>query len=79
MPQTFKDRPEVVANHLVAVDGRIVGGWRRLEEKRAMIAETMLVARLGAAERKALHAAAARLQTFLGIPVQLRARTMPPS
>jgi len=79
MPQTFKDRPEVVANHLVAVDGRVVGGWRRLEEKGAMIAETMLVARLGAAEGKALRAAAARLQTFLGMPVRLRARRMPPS
>ena len=44
-----------------------------------MIAETMLVARLGAAEGKALRAAAARFQTFLGMPVQLRSRKMPAS
>jgi len=74
MPQTFKDRPEVVANHLIVVDGRVVGGWRRREAKGAMIAETMLVARLGAAEGKALRAEADRLQRFLGMPVKLRAR-----
>jgi winged helix DNA-binding protein len=79
MPQTFKDRPEVVANHLIAVDGRIVGGWRRIEEKGAIVAETMLPVRLGAAQGKALRAAASRLQTFLGLPVQLRARKMPAS
>jgi len=69
----------VVANHLIAVDGRVVGGWRRLEAQGAMIAETMLVARLGAAEEKALRAAAGRYQTFLGMPVQLRTRRMPAS
>ena len=76
---TLGARPEVVANHIVVVDGRVVGGWRRLEKKGAMIAETMLVARLGAAAGKALRAAAARFQTFLGMPVQLRVRRMPAS
>jgi hypothetical protein len=79
MPRTFKDRPQVVASHLIAVDGRIVGGWRRLTAQGAMIAETMLVARLSAAEGKALRAAAERLQKFLGMPVKLRARKMPAS
>ena len=56
----------MVANHLVVVDGRVVGGWRRLRGKGAMIVETTLVARLDAAAREALRAAAARFQTFLG-------------
>ena len=78
MPQTFKARPEVVANHLIAVDGRLIGGWRRLEAKGAMTVETMLVARLDARVRAALAAAAARFQAFLGMPVQLRPRKPPP-
>jgi hypothetical protein len=74
MPQTFKARPEVVANHLIAVDGQLVGGWRRREAKGAITVETMLVARLDARARAGLAAAAARFQTFLGVPVQVRAR-----
>jgi hypothetical protein len=74
MPQTFKDRPEVVANHLIAVDGRVVGGWRRLEAKGTMTVETMLVARLDSRARAGLAAAAGRYQTYLGMPVRVRAR-----
>jgi hypothetical protein len=74
MPQRFEARPEVVANHLIAVDGRLVGGWRRREAKGAVTVETMLAARLGASARAGLAAAAARFQAFLGVPVQVRSR-----
>ena len=50
----------MVANHIVVVDGRVVGGWRRLAGKGAMIVETTLAVRLDAAAREALRAAAAR-------------------
>ena len=64
----------VVGNHVVVVDGRVVGGWRRLEAKGAMTVETTLVSRLDGVARASLRAAAARFQSFLGMPVKLRAR-----
>ena len=64
----------MVANHIVIVGGRVVGGWRRLAGKGAMIVETTLAARLDAAAREALRAAAARFEKFLGQPVTLRTR-----
>jgi hypothetical protein len=70
----LKTRPDLVANHIVVLDGRVVGGWRRLEAKRAMTIETTLVARLDAGARASLRAAAARFQSFLDMPVKLRAR-----
>jgi hypothetical protein len=73
----LRARPEAVANHLVVVDGRVVGGWRRREAKGAMTVETMLVTRLDGRARAALAAAAARFQAFLGLPVRLRARKLP--
>jgi hypothetical protein len=70
----FHGRPEMVMNYVVMVDGRVVGGWRRVPRKDAMIVETTLATRLDAHARKALEAAAARLQKFLGQPVTLRTR-----
>jgi len=70
----LRARPDVVANHVVTVDGRVVGGWRRLEAKGAMTVETTLVARLDSRAQASLRAAAARLQAFLGRPVKLAAR-----
>jgi hypothetical protein len=62
----------VIANNLIAVDGRVVGGWRRVIEKRSVIVETDLRRPLDAAARAGLRAAAERLQAFLGVPVSLR-------
>jgi hypothetical protein len=70
----FTARPEMVANHIVVVGGRVVGGWRRLPGKGAMIVETTLAVRLDAAAREALRAAVARFERFLGQPVTLRTR-----
>jgi len=73
-PPTFTARPEMVMNHVVVVGGRVVGGWRRLPGKDAMVVETILADRLTAAAQRALEAAAARFAKFLGLPVTLRAR-----
>jgi hypothetical protein len=62
-----------VANHLVTVDGRVVGGWRRLEAKGVMTVETNLIARLGSGVQASLRAAAKRYQAFLAMPVKVRA------
>jgi hypothetical protein len=71
---TFTARPDLVANHLVLVGGRVVGVWRRLPGKGAMTVETTLAIRLDAPARTALRAAAARFEKFLGHPVTLRMR-----
>jgi len=63
----------VIANNLVAVDGRAVGGWRRVVEKKAVVVETLLRRPLDVAEQAGLRAAAERLEGFLGLPVKLRA------
>jgi hypothetical protein len=71
----LRSRPDAVANHLVAVDGRVVGGWRRLEAKGVMTVETNLIARFARDARAGagLKAAAARFQKFLAMPVKVRA------
>jgi len=69
----LRSRPDAVANHLVTVDGRVVGGWRRLEAKGVMTVETNLIARLGGGVQAALRAAAKRYQVFLAMPVKVRA------
>jgi hypothetical protein len=51
----------VIGNHLVTLDGRVIGGWRR---EKAEI-EIALITRLKAPERKALDAAQEKLAEFL--------------
>ena len=67
-------RMEMIANHVVVVDGRVMGTWRRVAGKGAMVVETAIAGRLGAAEREGLRAAVARFEHFLGVPVKLTAR-----
>jgi hypothetical protein len=74
MAVTFKARPDMVANHIVFLGGRVVGGWRRVPAKGALIVETALAIRPDPAARAALQAAAARFQAFLGLPVKLSVR-----
>ena len=56
-------RGNVLFNHLVILDGRVIGGWRR-EQGETKI-EITLITRLNAAEKKALGAAEARLTKYL--------------
>lgn len=56
-------RDNVLFNHLVTLDGRVIGGWRRLPSKSEI--EITLITRLNAAEKKALRAAQAQLTSYL--------------
>jgi hypothetical protein len=56
-----KTDDRVFLNHLVTLNGQVIGGWRRVQNK----TETTLITRLNAAERKALQAAQAELATFI--------------
>ncbi|HEY7375856.1 MAG TPA: crosslink repair DNA glycosylase YcaQ family protein, partial [Polyangia bacterium] len=64
----------VIANNVVAVDGRVVGGWRRTLARGGAVVEARLSVALSAAERAGLRAAAERYGRFLGLPVTLRER-----
>lgn len=74
LPSSPGARDEVFASHLIILDGRLVGGWRRLLDKKTVIVETRLLVSLSAPQRKALAAAAAeRLAAFVRQPVRVRA------
>ena len=71
--------PADIYAHLLAVDGRYAGGWRRtIGTKTASIVVTP-DARLGAAHRTALDATAAHHTTFLGVPVQVTVAAAKPA
>ncbi len=83
----FKDRSAIVQRlvdakavtagnallaHVVFVDGQLVGGWTRSVEKKSIVVTLTLQARLNAAERKRVAAAARAFGEFLNVPVELR-------
>lgn len=60
--------------HVVVVDGQLVGGWKRIVEKKAVVVELELMAQLTAAEKGRVTAAARRFGDFLALPLKLRCR-----
>lgn len=58
--------------HVVFVDGLLVGGWKRTFDKKAVVVELKLLARLTAAEKERVVAAAKKFGEFLGSGVELR-------
>ena len=58
--------------HVVFVDGQLVGGWKRIFEKKGVVIELELVARITAAEKARITAVARRFGDFLELPVKLR-------
>jgi hypothetical protein len=59
-------RENVLSNHLVALNGQIIGGWRREAARPQAPIEVTLIAKISASDRKALKAAEARLAAFVG-------------
>lgn len=60
--------------HVIAVDGQLVGGWKRSMEKRSVVLEADLVVPLKREERAALIAEGRRFGDFLGVPVEMKLR-----
>ena len=60
--------------HVIAVNGELVGGWKRIPDKGQVVVEADLVVRLTAPEQAGLGAAARRFGEFLGSPAELRIR-----
>jgi Winged helix DNA-binding domain len=64
-------RAGLLANHVVIVDGRIVGSWRRTLKKDQVVVETNLLAPVDGGQHAALAAEVARYGRFLGLPARL--------
>ncbi len=58
--------------HVVFVNGQLVGGWKRVFQKKAVVVKLDLVTGLTRAERARVAAEARRFGVFLGLPVTLR-------
>jgi hypothetical protein len=64
-------------NHFVVSRGRLIGGYRKLVEKRVTVIACTLVVKPTADERDALAREADRFGAFLGTPVRLDLRIDP--
>jgi Winged helix DNA-binding domain len=61
----------VLANHLVALDGRVIGGWRRtFEQGHAVLSPTLLTPLTGP-QRTALQTAATHYAHYLRLPTRI--------
>lgn len=64
---------QLVFNHLIVINGRLAGTWKRTLKKQAVVIETNTFARLTKAEASAVAEAARQYGAFLGLPVVLAA------
>ncbi len=64
-------RGNVLFNHTIVMDGRVVGTWKRTLKKDAVIITPNLFAPLNEAETRAFVASANRYGTFLDLPVNV--------
>ncbi|MNC96903.1 hypothetical protein D3C83_143980 [compost metagenome] len=65
----------MLSAHFVAIDGRIVGGWRRSLTKREVEIQAQLLRALTRIERARLERAAARYAQCLGLASRLQVET----
>jgi hypothetical protein len=64
-------RSNVLGGHIIVVEGRVVGGWRRHVRKDHVSIETKLIGSLDRATKQALAAAGERYGEFLGLPAEV--------
>jgi hypothetical protein len=57
--------------HVIAVDGQIVGGWKRALKRNGVAVELNPVIPLNGSQRKAISIAVERYGAFLGLPVDI--------
>jgi hypothetical protein len=72
--QSFADLPLPAPTgarfpHVVAIDGQLVGGWRRELSRDAVQVGVELSPALGLAQRRSVEAAAERYAAFVGLPL----------
>jgi hypothetical protein len=61
----------VLGPHSIAVNGLVVGGWRRSVTRTNAVVQASLLVGLTEAERRGLAGAVERFGTFLGMPAEL--------
>jgi Winged helix DNA-binding domain len=61
-----------IFNPTIAINGRIVGTWKRVFEKKSVVISPVLFTGLKAAEQRALRLAAERYGQFIGLPVVMK-------
>ena len=66
-----EDRTQALIASVVAIDGEVVGHWRRSVKRDVVLVELAPGARLGRAERRAVEAEARRYGEFLGMPARV--------
>jgi len=66
-PAPSSQRDLVVFGHILVIDGRVVGTWRRTLTKDTVVIETSTFEELTTPEKEALAAAAERFGAFLGL------------
>ena len=57
--------------HVVAIDGQLVGGWKRLMSAKRVVLRLHLVLDLGPAQLRAIEHEARRYGAYLGMPVEV--------
>jgi Winged helix DNA-binding domain len=67
-------RVAIVFNHVVLLDGQVIGQWRPVSGKDSVVIETSMNRPLRRAEAQGLQAASLRYGRFIGMPVTLQAR-----
>ena len=80
---SFEGRPptgtpalyDMLSRHIVVLNGKVIGGWRRILTKNEISIETNLMISLTEAQELALLAAAESYGTFLGKSVTVRPAT----
>jgi hypothetical protein len=60
---------QALSAHVIAVDGQLVGGWKRTITKDAVVIELNVLTRLTDAHQRLIVAAATRFGAFLELPV----------
>jgi hypothetical protein len=59
---------KIVFNHVILLNGQLIGQWRPVAKRSSVVVETILYRRLDGDEEKALDAAVERYSAFLGMP-----------
>lgn len=67
----LRSRINILDNHIVVLDGKVIGGWRRATAPRAATVTVALATTLTRPEQRALALAVERFGQFLGLPAQL--------
>jgi hypothetical protein len=62
---------DALSRHIVTLDGKVAGGWRRTIAKQRVNVETKLLVPFTDSQHSALSAAAERYGRFLGMPVDV--------